>query len=295
MSIGVDFRLRGVPVALRPHRVGLDPTTSLTDGEFWRATLTPEGPGTLHLRWRTGELEVAAYGAGRAWLLDRAGDYAGLSDPGHHFGPTAHPVVLEAQRVVDLRLSNGHCLYHTLLPTVLGQRVTAEEAHRSWRRLCLRYGKPAPGPAPLVLPPEPSVLASEPYWRFHPLGVDRHRAEALRTVARVADRLFALDDASPEPARSFLSRLPGIGQWTIGAALGHALGDADAVAVGDFHLKNTVAWALAAEPRASDERMLELLEPYAGQRARVVALISMTVGHAPRFGPRQRILPMERW
>ena len=48
------------------------------------------------------------------------------------------------------------------------------------------------------------------------------------------------------------------------------MGDPDAVAVGDYHLKNVVGYALAGEARATDERMLELLTPYAGQRGRVI-------------------------
>lgn len=300
MTVDVRTPNRDIALTLRPHRVGADPTTLIAPGEFWRATLTPEGPGTLHLRWSstTGDpssFEAEGFGPGGEWLCERAGDYAGMSDPGYRFGPTAHPVILEAQRSLDLRISRGHCLYHTLLPTVLGQRVTAVEAHRSWRRLCVAYGRPAPGPGTLLLPPEPNVLVREPYWRLHPLGIDRQRAEALREVARNASRIFALDDANPAQAESFLCRIPGIGPWTIGASLGHALGDLDAVAVGDYHLKNTVAWALAGEPRASDERMLELLEPYRGQRGRVIALLGTRGFHAPRFGPRQRILPMERW
>ena len=78
-------------------------------------------------------------------------------------------------------------------------------------------------------------------------------------------------------------------------AVFHALGDTDAVAVGDYHLKNFVAYNLVGEPRASDERMLELLEPYRGQRARVIALLAASGRSAPKYGARQRILPMERW
>ena len=56
-----------------------------------------------------------------------------------------------------------------------------------------------------------------------------------------------------------------------------------------------VAWALVGEPRATDERMLELLEPYAGQRGRVVRLIKTAGLGAPKFGPRKRVLPMHAW
>jgi hypothetical protein len=56
--------------------------------------------------------------------------------------------------------------------------------------------------------------------------------------------------------------------------------------VGDFHLPNLVAWALAGEPRADDVRMLELLEPYRGQRGRVQRLLEASGMQAPRYGPR---------
>ena len=76
--------------------------------------------------------------------------------------------------------------------------------------------------------------------------------------------------------------------------LGPALGDQDAVAVGDFHLPNLVSWALAREPRGTDDRMLELLSPYIGQRGRVIRLLALDGNRAPAFGPRQRIQPMYR-
>jgi len=289
-------RLHDIRRALSPHRIGRDATTLLAPHECWRATLTPDGPGTLHLRWDEQTLHAEAFGPGAPWLLERAGDFVGLGDEPVVFGPGSHRIVLEAQRNhPGLRLSNGHCLYHSILPIILGQRVTSVEAQRSWRLLCLRLGERAPGPVELYLPPEPERLAQQPYWWFHPLGVDKQRADALRQVAKHAARLFALDDATPAEATRSLAAIPGIGPWTIGATLGHALGDPDAVAVGDYHLKNFVAFALAGEPRATDDRMLELLAPYAGQRARVIALLATTGIAAPKYGPRQRILPMERW
>jgi len=80
--------------------------------------------------------------------------------------------------------------------------------------------------------------------------------------------------------------LPGVGAWTAAEVALVALGDPDAVSVGDYHLPNHVAWALAGEARADDARMLELLEPYRGHRGRVIRLV--VAGHPgpPRFGPR---------
>lgn len=92
-----------------------------------------------------------------------------------------------------------------------------------------------------------------------------------------------------------LRLIPGVGQWTVGTVLGPALGDPDAVAVGDFHLKNMVGYALAGEPRATDERMLELLAPYDGNRGRVVRALGLAGHAAPKFGPRKRIIAMHTW
>ncbi|MBW2254586.1 MAG: DNA-3-methyladenine glycosylase 2 family protein, partial [Deltaproteobacteria bacterium] len=58
----------------------------------------------------------------------------------------------------------------------------------------------------------------------------------------------------------------------------------------DFHLPHTVAWALAGEPRGTDERMLELLEPYRPHRGRVVRLVGLAAIHAPKYGPRMEVV-----
>jgi hypothetical protein len=59
--------------------------------------------------------------------------------------------------------------------------------------------------------------------------------------------------------------------------------------VGDFHLAHMVTFAFTGEPRGTDDRMLELLAPYAGHRGRVIRLLSAAGIAAPRFGPRIRI------
>jgi hypothetical protein len=64
--------------------------------------------------------------------------------------------------------------------------------------------------------------------------------------------------------------------------------------VGDYHVPHAVCWTLAGEPRGSDERMLELLAPWEGHRARVVRLIEAAGLFAPRFGPRQRLRSIAR-
>src|ERR1700684_3673381 len=88
----------------------------------------------------------------------------------------------------------------------------------------------------------------------------------------------------PADADRRLRSLPGIGVWTSAEVRQRACGDADAVSVGDYHLPSVVGWTLAGEP-ADDERMLELLAPYPGQRYRATRLIGLG-GRAPEPRPR---------
>jgi 3-methyladenine DNA glycosylase/8-oxoguanine DNA glycosylase len=273
-----------------------DPTTRLDRHAFARAMWTPDGASAVLATWAGGRLEVRAWGPGadRAVAATRA--MAAMEGHGAPL-PPVHPLVTEAaRRHAGLWAGASGDLYHALLPTIIAQRITAGEARRQWRRLCAELGEPAPGPElGLSLPPRPDVLAGRPLWWFHPLGIESQRARALVAVARVAEHLWEWASWAPVRAAEQLARVRGVGAWTIGSVLGPACGDDDAVAVGDYHLPNIVAWNLAGEPRADDARMLALLEPYRGQRGRVIRLLTLLGRRPPAFGPRQRILPMYRW
>jgi 3-methyladenine DNA glycosylase/8-oxoguanine DNA glycosylase len=93
-------------------------------------------------------------------------------------------------------------------------------------------------------------------------------------------------DLPLEAAHARLRSVPGIGPWTVAEVAVRALGDRDAVSVGDFHLPSLVTWALAGERKGTDARMLELLEPYRGERAIVVKLLELGAQGPSRRGPR---------
>jgi 3-methyladenine DNA glycosylase/8-oxoguanine DNA glycosylase len=200
----------------------------------------------------------------------------------------AHDAVVAGahRRLPGLRIGRTGAVVEALVPTVLEQKVQGIVAKRSYARLARLLGEPAPGPAPLLLPPEPDRLAALPYHAFHPLGVERRRADTVRLVARHATRLEEAAAMTPDGARRRLQAVPGVGPWTAAEVALFALGDADAVSVGDYHLPHHVAWALAGEARADDRRMLELLEPYRGNRGRVLRLLVAGTPGPPRFGPR---------
>ena len=147
---------------------------------------------------------------------------------------------------------------------IFGQKVTGREAARSLRALIRKWGDPAPGPqVGVTLFPDPDRLASLAYYDLHPLGLEQRRAETLLRAARWHRRIQETADLPSQQAREFLERLPGIGSWTSAKTVAVSHGDADAVAVGDFHLKNVAAWHLAGRPRAPTKKCWNCWNPSA--------------------------------
>jgi 3-methyladenine DNA glycosylase/8-oxoguanine DNA glycosylase len=261
----------------------------LSKHEAWRATRTPEGPATTHFLARTGEVEVTAWGPGAGFVLELAPELLGVNDRPEDFVPF-HPVIRGLhRRMVGMRIGRSLAVVEALICSVIEQKVTAIEARRSYYALVKTHSEPAPGPAELFLPPDPRVLRELPYYAFHPLGLERRRADTIRRVAFWAPKLEAAASMPLEEARRRLTLIPGVGDWTAAEVATVALGDPDAVSVGDYHLPHQVAWVLAGEPRADDARMLELLEPYRGQRSRAIRLISASGRRPPRRGHRIRL------
>jgi 3-methyladenine DNA glycosylase/8-oxoguanine DNA glycosylase len=294
---------RSIPLAfpldlrrsLRGMRLGKhDPTILLSASSMLRATRTPEGPATMRVEHRGDHLEVEAWGDGAEVVLAEAPATLGLLDERDGFDPPDPPVRDLHLQADGLRMPRTGQVMEALVPAILSQRVTGFEAKRAYRQLVERWGEPAPGPGGLRLLPRPDVLAELPYYDLHVIGVEKKRADTLKRAAAHATRLEAAGARGTGTLRDRLQAIPGVGAWTVAEVTRLVHGDPDAVSVGDLHLKNLVSFALAREPRGTDDRMLELLEPFAGHRGRVCLLIETSGISAPRYGPRQRIEPNAR-
>jgi 3-methyladenine DNA glycosylase/8-oxoguanine DNA glycosylase len=258
-------------------RMGMgDPCLRVSGGAVWRTSRTPLGAATQRLRLASADsVEVDVWGPGGSWFLEHASALCGAFDHPETFRPS-EPLLLRhlSRGHPGLRIGRTEAVFETALFVTLEQRVVTREAWGSWRLMVRALGERAPGPLPdLWVPPAPERIASTPYEVFHRFGVERRRADVLKRLGVVARRLEETAGMSLEAAYSRLRAVIGIGPWTAARIAMLALGDSDAVFVGDLHLPHLVSSALAGERRGSDERMLELLEPFRGHRARVVRLL----------------------
>jgi 3-methyladenine DNA glycosylase/8-oxoguanine DNA glycosylase len=260
-------------------------------GAIWRASRTPDGPGTVRLAISPADAAVtaAAWGPGAAWLIESLPALLGEDDDPAGFLPCHEIVRQSARRYRGWRVPTTALVMESLVPAILEQKVTGREASRSWRELLWRFGDHAPGPD--VMPramrviPAPRTWVQIPSWEWHRAGVDGGRVRAIRSAAAVAGRLEETVRLGLAEAERRLRLIPGVGVWTSAEVRQRAHGDADAVSIGDFHLSGMVGWALTGR-KVDDAGMLELLEPYAGHRYRAVRMIELAGLGPPRRGPR---------
>lgn len=259
----------------------------------WLTMRTPHGPAMLWLRQRRGtdeggEVDARAWGAGREWAIARVPHLLGAHDDWSELDVSSSPLLSEVlRRNPGLRLASGGLVFEMLVPSIIEQKVTVVEAWGAWRRLVRRHGEPAPGPAPdgMFVVPTAEAWRFIPSWEWHAAGVDPRRSQTVVRTSRVAEAVDRAADVPADEASRRLQSLPGVGVWTSAEVTLRALGDPDAVSVGDYHLAATVGTALTGTA-VDDDGMLELLAPWAGQRQRVLRLILGSGIRKPRRGPR---------
>ncbi|MBF4163195.1 DNA-3-methyladenine glycosylase family protein [Nocardioides acrostichi] len=285
------------PVArvLGQHRHGGGDPTYRVDarGTIWRGVRTPLGVATIAVASRPadGEVHASAWGPGGDWLLESLPGLLGAHDDWSGFDPR-HPVLAEAMRHhPHARLGRSGLVMEALVPAIIEQKVTGQEAFAGFRMLVRRFGERAPGPGPdgegqkLWVQPDAATLRRIPSWEWLRMHVDPARSRTILTAARVADSLERAGALDPAETDRRLRTLPGIGVWTSAEVRQRAQGDPDAVSFGDYHVAKDVGWALTGTP-FDDEQLAAFLEPYRPQRGRVPALIAMAGLHRPRHGAR---------
>lgn len=317
----LDVRLTLGPLLRgRSNPVGkLDPRT----GDVW-LTILRGGGATIVVRPVRDGARIIAWGPGAERAVADAPELLGRGDSREALDLARHPWLAEtARRNPGLRLCRTNAVFESLAPAILEQKITVVEAHRAWAALHRAYADPPFGPAELVppgmtMPLRPEQWRSIPSWAWHRAGVDYSRTTTLLRAAEVAsalERTLGLDGleagARPEPGAGErsgtgertaavpgarggeeitrrLRSLRGVGVWTAAETTQRSHGDPDAPSFGDYHLAAHVGWAFTGGP-VDDEGMRELLEPWRGQRQRIVRLLMLSGRGKPRRGPRMTI------
>lgn len=270
-----------------------DPTVRLGDDTFVRATLTPDGPGEIRIRWSAGTAEIDAWGDGAAWLVDRAPRLLGLTDDVGDFDPTG-ALGDVWRRHHRTRIPATGTVWHDLAALIPQQRVRFIDAAENWRAMVRTWGEPGPGPNELQLPPDPATLARRSYVELHDFGIERSRAQILINAAKVASRLHRATDGPWADAARRLASIRGVGPWTLGGIQAFTWGDPDTVITGDIGFPAAVGWFFERDDRADDARMLELLEPHRPHRYRVLSLVLGSGVSPPRRHHRLAKNPIRR-
>jgi 3-methyladenine DNA glycosylase/8-oxoguanine DNA glycosylase len=262
------------------------------DGSLWRASRMPSGPVSYRIsQTDLRRISARAWGPGADELLDGLPDLLGGRDQPETFVPD-HPLLAGAfRRLAGLRVPATGRVLESLIPGVLEQKVIGLDATAAWRRLVTRFGEPAPGPGPagLRLSPDAEGWLAIPSWAWHQAGVDGRRVQTARVCASYAAKLERAAAAAPsDPAAVYrlLTALPGVGVWTAAQVGQRALGDPDALPLGDYHLAPDSGWALTGE-KLDEDKVEAFFEPWRPHRWRVVRLLELSPGgRAPRRGPR---------
>lgn len=294
------------PVAsasVRPRGEGFEPRLRLRR----RVVAVRGGEDALVVAfgWKAGEVRfrvfarraVSSADVERALEVGRA-ITAVDDDPSAFFAMVRrHPVLGPLARGVDPRLSRTPTVFESLTIAILEQLVTGFEARAAMRRLWRTAGELVPDTR-LRAAPTARAVRRVPMWRLHEIGIGARRAVTLHASAARGDAIERLASHPPETFMQKLQSLPGIGPWTANAVARSALAHADAVPVGDFWAPFTISAALGSTRALSRDdmdganaAMLEVLEPFRPERARVALVLeraSLEDHRLPRIDPHRR-------
>jgi len=268
-----------------------DPTYRIDpDGTIWRGTRTPHGPATLRITARPGAGEVygVAWGVGADWVLEQMPAMLGADDDPTGFEPRHRAVADAHRRHPHWRVAKTGLVTESLVPAVIEQKVTGQEAFAGFRRLVYGFGERAPGPGDergVWVQPSAAQIRTVPSWEWLKMHIDPARSKTLVRAAQVAPAIERTIGLPGNEIDRRLRSIPGIGIWTSAEVRFRAHGDADAVSFGDYHIPKNVGWALTGE-EVDDDGLAELLAPYRPHRYRVQRLVELTGLHRPRRGPR---------
>ena len=214
---------------------------ALPDGRAGFLAVAPGRGAWLDLHLELPDLDGAISLVARARrMFDCAADPAAIAT---HLAQDPALAPLVARRP-GLRLPSAYDPFELAVRAIIGQQVSVAAATTVTGRVVARCGTPlAPARGPLTHQfPAPAVLAVAD---LDGLGLTTRRASTLRTfAAAVADGSLRLEaPRGPDEMVARLRALPGIGPWTAAYIALRALGEPDALPLGDLGLARALPGA----------------------------------------------------
>ena len=260
-----------------------DPTAESTGDLFRKAFFYRGAPATLEFQRDPEGLLVTAYAPDVEALLEETISGLAQDDCYRSFATYDSGIWRLHRSQPGLRLLRMPWLYDMTCSAILQQRIRTVDAMRDWRHITQRWGVSAP--QGLRAFPAAEILARVAQFELQTLGIDAQRSRTLLRFAQESRFVPLKFTMGFSELRRHLLRIPGIGPWTTESVLGYGAGDPDAAIPGDLHLPHLLCYALAGEIPGSDERMMELLEPFRGHRFRIIRLIYASRITVPRSAP----------
>jgi AraC family transcriptional regulator of adaptative response / DNA-3-methyladenine glycosylase II len=263
----------------------------IRDGAYRRTLRLPHGPGLVslvpaadHIRAAITLVDLRDLGTTIARcrrLLDLDAD------------PQAVEEVLSAEPALAslLKAAPGRRVPRTVdeaemaIRAVLGQQVSTQAARTHAARLAAAYGGPVDDPVGGLSRTFPDVaVLAEAFCgpgdggAAPALAGPRSRQAALAhlVTALASGRLELGPGCDWEEARAQLSRLPGIGPWTVEITAMRALGDPDAFPLGDLGLRRGAA---AAQLPSGPAALMARAQPWRPWRAYATQYLWATLDH----------------
>lgn len=159
-----------------------------------------------------------------------------------------------------LRIPGTTDPFELAVRAILGQQISVAGARALAARVAARFGRPLARPTTTLKTSFPTPQALR-MGAIEELGVPRSRARAIRRISElvVTGDLALRRGVSPQAVVHQLLEVPGVGPWTASYIALRALGDGDALAVGDLGLRQVLG---TKERPMTQKEMARAAEPW---------------------------------
>lgn len=145
--------------------------------------------------------------------------------------------------------------FQCLLKFIIGQQISDKARDTIWKKICLEFGNMTP-----------QKLLQIEECALRQMGLTRRKVECIKALAReINEQKIKFEDfqiLSNEMIIDNLTKIKGIGRWTVEMYLIFSLGREDILAKGDGTIKRTIQWMYGLCELPSDAELENFFEKW---------------------------------